>query len=141
MSMLLVVPASPAVIDRTLDVLQAVDTNGENLAIAFFHGCHAVFLKGQDVSADFPGIAREVVESAAGGTALFFQGYAGTVNPKGEDMLATGNQLAQEVIQLLAGTRKQACRAYPGQPAGFQAPVSIPPCRNAPEGSKPGYRP
>ena len=116
------IPASPDTCDRTLDVLQVVDAVGKNLAVAVFHGCHAVFLKGQAVSADFPGIAREVVESAAGGTALFFQGYAGTVNPVGEDMLVTGNQLAQDAIQLLAGPRKPIAGSIQANLLDFQLP-------------------
>ncbi len=116
------VPASPAVIDRTLDVLQVMDTNGKNLAIAFFHGCHAVFLKSQAISADFPGIARNALEAVVGGTALFFQGYAGTVNPKGEDMLATGNQLAQDVNNLLAGPKKKLAGPIQAKLRDFKVP-------------------
>ncbi len=94
-------PATPAICDRTLDVLKAVDPQGQLIAVAFFHGCHAVFLKGQSISADYPGVARDEIESAVGGTALFFQGFAGTINPEGEDMVATGRRLGQDVLSLL----------------------------------------
>jgi hypothetical protein len=99
-------PTSPGAWDRTLDVLKAVDLQGQLIAVAFFHGCHAVFLKGQSISADYPGVARDEIESAVGGTALFFQGFAGTVNPLGKDMIATGKRLGQEVLSLLANPGK-----------------------------------
>ena len=53
------------------------------LAVVVNYACHPVSLGGQMrlVSADFPGVAREVVERLVGGTALFLQGACGDINP------------------------------------------------------------
>lgn len=55
----------------------------EPVAIVFNYACHAVSLSGQMrlVSADFPGIARGVIERLIGGTALYVQGACGDINP------------------------------------------------------------
>jgi hypothetical protein len=53
------------------------------LAVVVNYACHPVSLGGQMrlVSADFPGVARGVVERLVGGTALFLQGACGNINP------------------------------------------------------------
>ena len=55
----------------------------EPLAIVVNYACHPVSLGGgmRSISADFPGVARGVVEQLAGGTALFLQGACGNINP------------------------------------------------------------
>ncbi|MGH2369690.1 MAG: hypothetical protein ACRDI2_16010, partial [Chloroflexota bacterium] len=47
------------------------------------YACHGVSLSGQMrlISADFPGVMRDVVERLVGGTALYVQGAAGNINP------------------------------------------------------------
>jgi hypothetical protein len=95
------VPSGPY--DRTLDVLRVMGADQSMLGVAFFHGCHPVFLRGDAVSSDYPGIAREVIETATGGMALFFQGYAGTIDPEGAEMVATGERLGRDVVSLLSG--------------------------------------
>ncbi|HKO55061.1 MAG TPA: hypothetical protein VJ276_04230, partial [Thermoanaerobaculia bacterium] len=88
--------------DETLDVLQAIDAGGRTLAVAFFHGCHTVCDQGEQLSADFAGIARRKVEQTTGGIALFFQGYAGTIVPFVDNADVIGTQLATDVLRALA---------------------------------------
>ena len=60
-----------------------VQRAAEPLAIVVNYACHPVSLGGsvRQISADFPGVARGVVEQLAGGTALFLQGACGNINP------------------------------------------------------------
>jgi hypothetical protein len=105
-----------AAYDRTLDVIRAAGADENVIAVAFFHGCHPVTLMlSDDISADFPGVARNVIEEAVGGTALFFQGYAGTINPAVNDVTATGRQLGQDVITLLRGPLDDLAGPVEGQ--------------------------
>jgi hypothetical protein len=55
----------------------------EPLAVVVSYACHPVSLGGRMrlISADFPGVAREVVQRLVGGTALFLQGACGDINP------------------------------------------------------------
>jgi hypothetical protein len=55
----------------------------EPVAVVLNYPCHPVSLGGQMrlISADYPGVARSVVERLVGGTALFLQGASGNINP------------------------------------------------------------
>lgn len=108
----------PLFVDRTLDVLVASDVidtapvdpgasrdavRGDIIATAFFATCHATCNGAGDfINADFPNAARAKLEAAHGGTALFFQGFAGTCGPLPDRSDAEiGEQLADEVIAML----------------------------------------
>ncbi len=92
----------PSAADRTLDVIKVTDVNGRTCCTAFFASCHPVCMGDYNfVNADFPGVAREQIEAEVGGTAIFFQAYAGTTNPKVLDANLAGQQLAGEVITIL----------------------------------------
>jgi|GEM_PF-1669736 len=88
------------VYDRTLDVLRAADANENTIAVLFTHACHPVCLRGQQISSDYPGVARDAVEQATGAKAVFLQGYAGTINPA-SGYVETGKALGAAVVQLL----------------------------------------
>lgn len=69
--------------DEEVSVLQILDENGEHPVTFFNYACHPVTL-GFDslfVSPDFPGKAREIVEAAFGGAAIFLNGAAANINP------------------------------------------------------------
>jgi hypothetical protein len=53
------------------------------VAVVVNYACHAVSHAGRMrlISADFPGVARRVVEDLVGGTALYVQGACGNINP------------------------------------------------------------
>jgi len=88
--------------DRVLDVLKVTDLHGRTRSVAFFASCHPVCMGDYNfVNTDFPGFARDQVEAETGGMALFFQGFAGTTNPKDLDAGRTGRKLAGEVLSLL----------------------------------------
>jgi neutral ceramidase len=74
-------PAGPC--DRRV-LLTRIDTaDGRPLAALLNVACHGVSLGSEctDISADFPGVARELIEEETGATCLFLQGAAGNINP------------------------------------------------------------
>ncbi len=70
-------------IDREVRILQLVSDAGRPVVTLFNYACHPVVL-GYDsvvVSTDYPGAAREAIEKALGGMAVFLNGAAGDINP------------------------------------------------------------
>ena len=94
-----------APMDATLDVVRAcAEADGATIAVVFTTAGHPVCRRVDNlVSSDFVGPAREAIETAAGGTALFVQGYGGTCNAAGDDADATGAAMGGEVAAVLAG--------------------------------------
>jgi hypothetical protein len=74
-------PSGP--VDPRMAVLRVDGTNGRPLAAVLNYACHPVSLGSQctDISADYPGTARRLVEEQTGATCLFLQGAAGDINP------------------------------------------------------------
>jgi len=107
---------APEDYDDTIDVLATTAPGSEAIqAVAFFHGAHPVWASFQAdgsfsyaITPDFPGYARDAIEAhlADGGAtapiALFFQGFAGDVNPLDEAPV-TGAALAGFVNGVLDG--------------------------------------
>ncbi|MDQ3651044.1 MAG: neutral/alkaline non-lysosomal ceramidase N-terminal domain-containing protein, partial [Acidobacteriota bacterium] len=104
--------------NQRVDVLEAQNSFGTTLAVAFFYGCHPVntlFLN--KISPDYPGVARAYVEErlrnsgSPDATAIFFQGFGGDINPYEfaypdssrpsleQQMTKTGEDLGQSVIE------------------------------------------
>jgi hypothetical protein len=75
------VPDHP--IDPSVGVVRVDDLDGHPIAILFRYGCHPVTMgpRAMVASTDFPGPARQVIEQALGGTAMFLQGCGGNINP------------------------------------------------------------
>ena len=109
-------PDAPA--DDTLLVARVTDDAGEPLATLFNYACHPTTLAWQNrqLSPDYIGAAREVMERAFGVPSLFFQGASGELGPRddyvGETAVAdrNGRQLgyaAAAAVESLppAGTR------------------------------------
>jgi neutral ceramidase len=71
-------PYDPSVILTRIDL-----ADGRPLAVLLNTACHGVSLGSEctEISADFPGVAREVIERETGATCLFLQGAAGNINP------------------------------------------------------------
>ena len=93
--------------DSTLDVIRFESTDGKDKNVLFINACHPVFRnEGKErytMSANFPGVARQLVEKKASvRNAIFFQGCAGDINPLNDDYHETGTLLAQDVIETLS---------------------------------------
>lgn len=76
------VPDHP--IDASVGVIRVDDLDGNPLATLFRYSCHPVTVgpRSMVASTDFPGPAREVLETNLGGLALFLQGCGGNINPR-----------------------------------------------------------
>ena len=70
-------------VDPRVAVLRIDRVDGNPLAAVLNHACHPVSLGSQctDISADFPGTARRLVEEQTGAMCLFLQGATGNINP------------------------------------------------------------
>ena len=76
-------PAGP--IDKNLSVIRIKNEQGQPVAILFNIACHATVLGGSNmlISADYPGVACNLIEAANGGCmALFMQGTCGDIDPR-----------------------------------------------------------
>lgn len=94
-------------VDRTLDVVKVLNDRQQLMGTLFFAGCHPVFrnegAESFTLTANFPGVARNVVETRTGSEYnLFLQGCAGDINPVVQDYQKTGNELAQDVLGVLS---------------------------------------
>ena len=69
--------------DRRVLVTRIDAADGRPLAVLLNTACHAVSLGSDctEITADFPGVARELIERETGATCLFLQGAAGNINP------------------------------------------------------------
>ena len=74
-------PSGP--VDPRVAVLRIDGVDGHPLAAVLNYACDPVSLGSRctDISADFPGTARRVVEEQTGAMCLFLQGAAGNINP------------------------------------------------------------
>jgi len=92
--------------DSAVDVVK-VDYSGENKDnYLFLASCHPVFSTAgtlhYTISANYPGIARKLVEERTGTkNSLFLQGTAGDINPRDNGEYISGEKLANEVISVL----------------------------------------
>jgi len=70
-------------VDPRVAVLRIDGVGGNPLAAVLNYACHPVSLGSRctDISADFPGTARRLVEEETGAMCLFLQGAAGNINP------------------------------------------------------------
>jgi neutral ceramidase len=69
-------------VDPRVAVLRIDSADGSPLAAVLNYACHPVSLGGKctDISADFPGAARRLVEEQTGAMCLFLQGATGNIN-------------------------------------------------------------
>ncbi len=117
------VPAPNKPIDENLWVLKLTPEDGKAPAVIFSQACHPVIVygyAGSGISADFPGVARNVIRETLGGKngkihTQFVQGLAGDVRPrvladveknhfrvsKPGDEVTAGTELANDVLSAL----------------------------------------
>lgn len=94
----------PEIYDDAVDVIRYQYLNGDKGGYLFMAACHPVHsTEGAlhyTLSANFPGVARQLVEEKTGTRhALFLQGTAGDINPLDKSEVITGEKLADEVLK------------------------------------------
>jgi hypothetical protein len=93
----------PELYDSSVDVIKVVYPDRNSESYLFIAACHPVFSTAgtlhYTISANYPGIARQLVERRTGTVnSLFLQGTAGDINPKDNGENISGEKLANEVI-------------------------------------------
>lgn len=97
--------------DDTVLVARATDEQGRTLATIVNYACHPTTLAWENtqISPDYPGAMREVIETATGAPCLFLQGASGDVGPRegfvGDTRIAdrNGRQLGSAALAALEG--------------------------------------
>jgi hypothetical protein len=102
-------PAGPC--DRSVGVTRLDAADGTPLAALVSFACHPVSAgaRMREISADWVGVMRGLVESATGAACLYLQGAGGNINPvemrhSFEPARRLGLMLGGEVVRVLAGT-------------------------------------
>lgn len=95
------------IVDHDLPVIRVADSSGNTKAIITSYASHAVTLSDNEVSGDWPGYAREAIETLyPGATALVMIGAAGDTDstPRGSVAAAQsqGQAVANEVARLVS---------------------------------------
>jgi len=97
----------PELYDDAVDVLRFRYLQDQSEGYLFMAACHPVFSEADErftLSANYPGVARKLIEEKRGTTrTIFLQGTAGDVNPLDSPESITGEKLANEVIEVLEG--------------------------------------
>lgn len=93
----------PELYDSSVDVVKVVFPLKNSESYLFIAACHPVFSTAgtlhYTISANYPGVARQLVERRTGTTnAVFLQGTAGDINPRDNGEYISGEKLANEVI-------------------------------------------
>ena len=93
-----------SVYDNYVDVVKVASTDGQTKSLIFLAACHPVFTDPTSgyftMTANFPGVARTVVEETGVANAIFLQGCAGDINPVSTFRMS-GTSLAGDVFQAL----------------------------------------
>lgn len=88
--------------DNGVDMLRITPLDGSAEMLLFTTGCHPVKPDRRaghfTLSANYPGVARARLREAGFSDALFLQGTAGDINPRG-GFVATGEALAEDVLR------------------------------------------
>jgi hypothetical protein len=123
-------------VDKDVDVLQVVLSEGKPLATIVNYACHACVL-GEDsyvISADWPGAMRAKVEKELGGLCMFIQGACANINPDVEwsddnapDVERLGGEVADAVIRASLKMKKINAVPLSASVTEVKAYVDIPP--------------
>jgi hypothetical protein len=120
----------PPVTDRDLDVpVLACQSESDKswVAIVFGYACHPTTYEPEfDYHPDFPGIARQQLETQFGGTAFFIQGTAGDIRST-NDTNTSGTKLASAVSAVLNGNRSQVFGSIDTELREVDLPLNIDP--------------
>ena len=123
-------------VDREIGVIRIDDLGGRPIAVVMTAAAHTIVLgpKTSQLSPDYVGPAREIVDRATGATSLFFQGAAGNVSPccgvgsggpeQYDDLERVGAMLAGDVLKTWSQIRTHDRRG-PRSIVRSVAPISV----------------
>jgi hypothetical protein len=117
----------PELYDSAVDVIRVVYPDRNSESYLFMAACHPVFSTAgtlhYTISANYPGVARQLVERRTGTiNSLFLQGTAGDINPIDNGEYISGEKLANEVIAVL----KRPMERISGPISYFLDTVNVP---------------
>lgn len=71
------------IVDQQLNVIRIDSESGEPLAAVVNYACHPITVgpDGTEITPDYPGVVKRVVEQSTGATCLFLQGATGDIGP------------------------------------------------------------
>lgn len=97
---------NPGVLDPTIDIIQAIGTNGKPLTTMVHFACHVESLEkgAREISADFPGYMCDQIAKDGGGQPVFLNGALGGM--VSGDNKARTHESAKEMGLQLAGIVK-----------------------------------
>jgi len=102
-------------------VLAFAGSNNQLIAAFYNYACHTSSAGYGQVSADYPGVIAQMVESQLGGTALYTRGSCGNIHPS-EPVERFGAMLGEEVVRCLQTVEYGPCDAL----ASIKEEVNLP---------------
>ncbi|MBE9667599.1 hypothetical protein [Mucilaginibacter boryungensis] len=98
--------------DKTLDIIKITHPGNGKSEVLFTTGCHPVFNNSEanstfTLNANYPGVAKRLIQEKTGYKAIFVQGCGGDINPRVLDYESTGKELADDVLNRLNSDMKK----------------------------------
>ena len=98
--------------DKTLDIIKITHPGNHTNDVLFTTGCHPVFNNTEanstfTLNANYPGVAKRIIQEKTGYKAIFLQGCGGDINPREQEYESTGKELAADVLNTLNGSMKK----------------------------------
>ncbi|MDR1718830.1 MAG: hypothetical protein LBR67_01740 [Dysgonamonadaceae bacterium] len=94
-----------AIYDNAVQVLQVTSKDQQHKSLLFLTGCHPVYADPSsghfNISPNFPGYAKDTLQTTGYENSIFLQGCAGDINPK-HPFKVSGGMLAADVLRALA---------------------------------------
>lgn len=127
-----------APVRRALDVVRLDDADDRRIATIAALGAHPTVLAGGNemISAEFPGVARAIVEERSGAPCLYLQGAAADVGPRRsftdriDDVESLGREVGHHVLALVEAADGEA-EDDAGEPDVDASWLLLPPPRPA----------
>ncbi len=104
-------PAPDKPVDYTVPILSVTSASGERRGVIFGYGCHPSAIATYNIGTDYPGYARDYVQTRLlGCTPIFLQGCGGDVKPRHitpelkfasgpiQDIVELGHELGRAVL-------------------------------------------
>jgi neutral ceramidase len=115
--------------DRRTRVLRIDRVDRSILATLFHYACHPTALNGLAgfISPDYPGVARDFIDTVCGGTALFLPGCGGDLRPARDAQVEEcGRMLGEEVCRIVEGIETSESSSLGAERTDIEIPFGDP---------------